>query len=170
MHDIGTHISYPRHHRHSYYLIKNGDLRGFDPEEIEIVALIARYHRRGAPNKSHEDYARLPASNRRTVRILASILRVAESLDRSHAQTISGIEVRDRGEDFLLLVHTSDDAELEVWAAERHLEPFEQTLEKPLRLEAATAPSSSVRRFGTQDSRDEPSASPDPAGGQYLQH
>jgi len=149
MHDIGTHISYPRHHRHSYYLIKNGDLRGFDPEEIEIVALIARYHRRGAPNKSHEDYAGLPASNRRTVRILASILRVAESLDRSHAQTISGIEVRDRGEDFLLLVHTSDDAELEVWAAERHLEPFEQTLGKPLRLEAATAPPpQSVRASG----------------------
>ena len=117
------------------------------------------------PNKSHEDYAGLPASNRRTVRILASILRVAESLDRSHAQTISGIEVRDRGEDFLLLVHTSDDAELEVWAAERHLEPFEQTLGKPLRLEAATAPSSVRQGFGTQDSRDEPSLLPTrPAG------
>ena len=45
LHDIGVHISYERHHRHSYYLIKNGDLRGFDPEEIEIIALIARYHR-----------------------------------------------------------------------------------------------------------------------------
>ena len=145
MHDIGTHISYPRHHHHSYYLIKNGDLRGFDPEEIEIIALIARYHRRGAPKKAHEDYASLPASNRRTVRILASILRVAESLDRSHAQTISGIEVRDRGEDFLLLVQTSDDAELEVWAAERHLEPFEQTLKKPLRLEAAMVPPQPAR-------------------------
>jgi len=153
MHDIGTHISYPRHHLHSYYLIKNGDLRGFDPEEIEIVALIARYHRRGAPKKSHEDYAGLSSSNRRTVRILASILRVAESLDRSHAQTISGIEVRDRGEDFLLLVHTSDDAELEVWAAERHLEPFEQTLRKPLRLEAATTPAQSARGSGRKSRR-----------------
>jgi len=153
MHDIGTHISYPRHHRHSYYLIKNGDLRGFDPEEIEIVALIARYHRRGAPKKSHEDYARLSAANRRAVRILASILRVAESLDRSHAQAISGIEVRDRDADFLLLVHTSADAELEVWAAERHLTPFEQILQKPIRLEVAAAPAAPVRRSRTRRAR-----------------
>ena len=53
--------------------------------------------------------------------------------------------MRDRGEDFLLLVQTSDDAELEVWAAERHLEPFEQTLKKPLRLEAAMVPPQPAR-------------------------
>ena len=42
LHDAGTHISYPRHHKHSYYLIKNGDLRGFEPAEAETIALIAR--------------------------------------------------------------------------------------------------------------------------------
>ena len=67
LHDVGVHISYERHHRHSYYLIKNGDLRGFDPEEIEIIALIARYHRQATPKKSHEGYgdlARLDARDR----------------------------------------------------------------------------------------------------------
>jgi exopolyphosphatase/guanosine-5'-triphosphate,3'-diphosphate pyrophosphatase len=146
MHDIGTHISYPRHHLHSYYLIKNGDLRGFDPEEIEIVALIARYHRRGAPKKSHEEYAGLSPSNRRAVRVLASILRVAESLDRSHAQTISGLEVRNRDDDVQLIVQTSDDAELEVWATERHLEPFAEVLGKPIRLEVGAPPARPPRR------------------------
>ena len=146
MHDIGTHISYPRHHRHSYYLIKNGDLRGFDPEEIEIMALLARYHRRGSPKKSHEDYARLTAPSRQAIRILAPILRIAESLERSHAQVISGIEVRDRGADYLLLVHVSDDAELEVWTAERHLKPFEQMLRKPVHLEVAATPAAPTRR------------------------
>ena len=139
MHDIGTHISYPRHHRHSYYLIKNGDLRGFDPEDIEIMALTARYHRRGAPKKSHEDFAALSSASRRAVRILASILRVAESLERSHAQVVSGIEVQDRGADYLLLVHASDDAELEAWTAGRHLQPLERLLRKPIRLEVAAA-------------------------------
>src|SRR5919108_5459014 len=86
MHDLGVHISYPRHHKHSYYLIKNGDLRGFEPDEIEVMALVARYHRRGTPKKTHEEYAQLPPPLRRTVRVLASILRLAESLDRSHAQ------------------------------------------------------------------------------------
>jgi exopolyphosphatase/guanosine-5'-triphosphate,3'-diphosphate pyrophosphatase len=139
LHDIGTHISYERHHRHSYYLIKNGDLRGFDPDEIEVVALVARYHRRGTPKRSHEEYSRLAAPLRRTVRTLASILRVAESLDRSHTQTISSLDLRDRGEDALLQVHTTGDAELEVWATNRHLQPFERILGKPVRLEAAVA-------------------------------
>lgn len=140
LHDIGSLISYERHHRHSYYLIRNGDLRGFDPDEIEVVALVARYHRRGTPKRSHEEYARLPSPLRKTVRTLASILRVAESLDRSHTQCIAGLDLRDRGVDALLQVHTTGDAELEVWATNRHLQPFERILGKPVRLEAATIP------------------------------
>ncbi len=140
LHDIGSLISYERHHRHSYYLIRNGDLRGFDPDEIEVVALVARYHRRGTPKRSHEEYSRLPSPLRKTVRTLASILRVAESLDRSHTQTIAGLDFRDRGADALLQIKTTGDAELEVWATNRHLQPFEALLGKPVRLEAATVP------------------------------
>ena len=138
LHDIGGLISYARHHRHSYYLIKNGDLRGFTPDEIEVIALVARYHRRGTPKRSHDEYANLSSSLRKAVRTLSSILRVAESLDRSHAQAITGLELRDRGDDALLLVHTASDAELEVWATNRHLQPFEKLLGKPVRLESAT--------------------------------
>src|SRR6185295_16644649 len=107
MHDLGVHISYPRHHRHSYYLIKNGDLRGFDPDEIEVIALVARYNRRGTPKRSHEEYAGLARPLRQAVRLLASLLRVAESLDRSHAQVISALEVRDRGDDVVVQLRTS---------------------------------------------------------------
>ncbi|HKC57109.1 MAG TPA: Ppx/GppA phosphatase family protein [Vicinamibacterales bacterium] len=139
MHDIGGHISYSGHHKHSYYLIKNGDLRGFHPDEIEVMALVARYHRRGTPRRSHDEYAQLPSSLRRTVKTLASILRVAESLDRSHAQPISGLEVHDRGDDIVISLHAAGDAELEVWATGRHLEPFEELVGKPVRLEMAEA-------------------------------
>jgi exopolyphosphatase/guanosine-5'-triphosphate,3'-diphosphate pyrophosphatase len=138
MHDIGALISFARHHRHSYYLIKNGDLRGFHPDEIEAIALVARYHRRGTPRKSHPEYAHLPGPLRRTVRTLASILRVAESLDRSHGQVVSGIELRDRGDDMLLQLHSDGDAELEVWATNRYLAPFEEVVGKPVRLELAS--------------------------------
>jgi exopolyphosphatase/guanosine-5'-triphosphate,3'-diphosphate pyrophosphatase len=144
LHDVGGLISYARHHRHSYYLIKNGDLRGFHPDEIEVIALVARYHRRGTPKRSHDEYAHLSSSLRKTVRTLSSILRVAESLDRSHAQAITGLELRDRGTDALLLVHTGTDAELEVWATNRHLQPFEKLLGKPVRLESATIPQPAV--------------------------
>jgi exopolyphosphatase/guanosine-5'-triphosphate,3'-diphosphate pyrophosphatase len=139
MHDIGGHISFAGHHKHSYYLIKNGDLRGFHPDEIEVMALVARYHRRGTPRRSHRDYAQLPSPLRRTVKTLASILRVAESLDRSHAQPISGLEVHDRGDDIVISLHASGDAELEVWATGRHLEPFEELVGKAVRLEMAEA-------------------------------
>jgi exopolyphosphatase/guanosine-5'-triphosphate,3'-diphosphate pyrophosphatase len=135
LHDIGVHISYEGHHKHSHYLIKNGDLRGFEPEEVETMALVARYHRRATPKHSHEDYAGLPRKRRQTIRTLAAILRLAESLDRSHAQSLSGVALHDRGEDALLQIRTSGDAELELWAAARHAAPFERLLGKPLRVE-----------------------------------
>src|SRR3954452_21084910 len=78
LHDVGVHISYESHHKHSYYLIKNGDLRGFDPEEIEIIALVARYHRQGLPKKSHQGYGDLRGSKRRAVKALAAMVRLAE--------------------------------------------------------------------------------------------
>ena len=134
MHDLGMHISYARHHRHSYYLIKNGDLRGFDPDEIEVIALLTRYHRRGSPKKAHQEYAQLSAPLRRAVRILAPMLRVAESLDRSHAQVISALELKDRGRDLLLQLRTAGDAELEVWAATDHVGPFEKLVGKPVQV------------------------------------
>jgi exopolyphosphatase / guanosine-5'-triphosphate,3'-diphosphate pyrophosphatase len=138
LHDVGVHISYERHHKHSYYLIKNGDLRGFEPDEIETIALIARYHRQATPKKRHDTFGELGSRRRRSIRTLAAILRLAESLDRSHSQTITGIELHDRGDDGLLQVRTTTgDAELELWAATRHAAPFERLLGKPLRIEVS---------------------------------
>jgi len=136
LHDIGVHISYERHHKHSYYLIKNGDLRGFEPEEIDVIALVARYHRQATPKRRHELFADLGRKRRRTIRTLSAILRLAEGLDRSHQQTVTGVELHDRGDDALLQVRTSGDAELEVWAAARHAAPFERLMGKPIRFEA----------------------------------
>ena len=137
LHDVGVHISYERHHKHSHYLIKNGDLRGFEPHEVDIIALAARYHRRAEPKRSHEGFCDLSRKRRRVVRQLAAILRLAESLDRSHSQTITGVEFHDRDEDGLLQLRTSGDAELELWAAQRHAAPFEQVIGKPLRVEVS---------------------------------
>src|SRR5687767_5122171 len=136
LHDIGTHISYPRHHKHSYYLIKNGDLRGFEPAEAETIALIARYHRKSAPKKSHTDFGALGPKRRRAIRTLAAILRFAETLDRSHAQAVTGVELHDRGEEYLVKLRTTGDAELELWAAHRQIAPLERALGKPIRLSA----------------------------------
>ena len=137
LHDIGVHISYDSHHKHSYYLIRNGDLRGFEPEEIETIALVARYHRQAAPKRRHDGFGELGRKMRRTVRTLAAILRLAENLDRSHTQAVTGIALHDRGDDDLLQIRTAADAELELWAASRQSAPFERITGKPLRLETS---------------------------------
>jgi exopolyphosphatase / guanosine-5'-triphosphate,3'-diphosphate pyrophosphatase len=135
LHDVGVHISYERHHKHSHYLIRNGDLRGFEPLEVETIALIARYHRRAVPARSHPGYGDLPKKRRRVVRTLAAMLRLAETLDRSHAQLVTGLSLRDRGDDMVLELQTSGDAELELWAGSRHATPFERVIGKPLHIE-----------------------------------
>lgn len=134
LHDIGVHISYERHHKHSYYLIRNGDLRGFDPQDIVMIALIARYHRRAVPERGHEGFEDLTKKRRRIVHTLGAILRLVETLDRSHASVVTGLAFEDRGEDALLTLYVTGDAELELWAASRHSAPFEGVLGKPLRI------------------------------------
>jgi exopolyphosphatase / guanosine-5'-triphosphate,3'-diphosphate pyrophosphatase len=137
LHDAGVHISYERHHRHSYYLVKNGELRGFDPQEIEIIALLARYHRQATPKKSHEGYGALKGSLRRAVRTLAAMLRLAEGLDRSHAQVVSALDVVPRGNAYLIRLRATGDAELELWAAHRHGAELERVLRRPLRFDVS---------------------------------
>jgi exopolyphosphatase/guanosine-5'-triphosphate,3'-diphosphate pyrophosphatase len=137
LHDVGVHISYEGHHKHSYYLIRNGDLRGFEPDEIETIALLARYHRRQTPKRRHSGYEELPPKRQKIVRTLSAMLRLAESLDRSHSQTITDLELHNRDEDALLQLRTSGDAELELWAATRHAAPFEQAIGRPLRMEVS---------------------------------
>ena len=136
LHDIGNHISYERHHRHSYYLIKNGDLRGFEPDEIEVIALVTRYHRRATPARGHEGYSTLPGPLRRAVRILAAFLRLAETLDRSRHGVVKKVEIKPRGDELRLHVYAVDDSELEVWAATRQLDVLSGVLKRPVALAA----------------------------------
>ncbi|MGQ0734732.1 MAG: Ppx/GppA phosphatase family protein [Acidobacteriota bacterium] len=128
LHDIGNHISYERHHRHSEYLIRNGDLRGFEPDEIDVMALVARYHRRSAPSRKKTGYRELAGSRRKAVRILAAILRVAEALDRSRNGVVRRLDLKPQGGRLRLDVFAAGDCELEIWAAGRQIASLEAAL------------------------------------------
>ncbi len=147
LHDIGIHISYGNHHRHSYYLIKNGGLRGFEPGEIDVIASTARYHRRGTPKKTHREIDDLPRGHRGVVRWLAAMLRVAESLDRTHGQVVGSVAVQIAGPDRRLRLWARGDAELEAWAAERSVGALEPLLGGPVKIEIAhgSRPRAAVR-------------------------
>ncbi len=81
LHDIGHHVAHESHHKHTCYLIQHGRLRGFDPEEVDALACVARYHRRGDPKPSHEPYGSLPAARQAQFGTLATLLRIADGLD-----------------------------------------------------------------------------------------
>ncbi|MEY4636086.1 MAG: hypothetical protein RJA55_1884 [Acidobacteriota bacterium] len=135
LHDIGNHISYEKHHRHSYYLIKNGDLRGFEPDEIDIIALVTRYHRRATPKDHHPGQQDLNKRQRRAVEVLSAFLRLAETLDRSRHGVIRGLEMRERLGELRLKVQAAGDAELEVWAAHKQAKALEDALDRKIRIE-----------------------------------
>jgi exopolyphosphatase/guanosine-5'-triphosphate,3'-diphosphate pyrophosphatase len=120
LHDVGSSIAYDGHAQHSAYIIRNGGLRGLTAEEIEIVALVARYHGGARPRKRRDDaFAALPRKRRRTVRWLAAMLRVAEGFDRSHYQLVRGLGVRRRAGKVFLVAEARRQAQLEVWAGRR---------------------------------------------------
>lgn len=135
LHDVGRHIDFQRHEQHSYYLIRHGQLRGFAEQEVEMVALTARYHRKGGPKPRHVEYGALSPRRRRTVRVLSGILRIAEGLDRGHAQAVSSVHCDVSSSRLRLVVRASDDAELEVWAAGRKASLLSTSLDSPVMIE-----------------------------------
>ncbi len=94
VHNVGLFISHSSHHKHSYYVIRNSEqLTGFTEHEIELIAVIARYHRKSHPTEKHAEFARLSKTDKRLVRSLAGILRVAIGLDRRHAASVQSLRV-----------------------------------------------------------------------------
>lgn len=94
LHEVGTYVSPRAHHKHSEYIILNSEVFGLDRMDVTIVALVARYHRHSGPVLDHPSYAALSTDDRIRVAKLAALLRVADALERTHAQRVAGIEIR----------------------------------------------------------------------------
>jgi exopolyphosphatase/guanosine-5'-triphosphate,3'-diphosphate pyrophosphatase len=134
LHDIGFYISGSRHHRHAHYLITTHEMRGFSQEEAQVVALVARYHRKVAPKKSHPEYAAMSRHAQKKVAKLAAILRIADSLDRTHANLVRAVRCTINAKTIELRLEADDDPELELWAARRKGDLFEALFHRRLRF------------------------------------
>jgi exopolyphosphatase/guanosine-5'-triphosphate,3'-diphosphate pyrophosphatase len=137
LHDIGWHIGRNEHHKHSQYLIANGDLKEFSPEEVRIIANIARYHRKSAPKKSHKPYSELSNHSKRVVDVGASLLRIADGLDRSHASVIQSLSCKISDRKLKCKLVARSDAEFEIWGARRKLEMFGDVFGREMAIELA---------------------------------
>jgi len=118
LHDIGYFISYDRHHKHSYHLIRHANLFGFTPRERELVANLARYHRKSMPKKSHENFSHLSAEDQLLVRRLGGIVRLADGLDRRRNGQVSDIECSLKNDRLALKLLGQDDLSVELYGAE----------------------------------------------------
>jgi exopolyphosphatase / guanosine-5'-triphosphate,3'-diphosphate pyrophosphatase len=94
LHDAGYHISYERHHKHSYHLILHADLLGMPPSEQVVVANVARYHRGAPPKLTHGNYNVLDKTLRRRIKRLAAFLRIADGFDRGHSSAVADLRIR----------------------------------------------------------------------------
>jgi exopolyphosphatase/guanosine-5'-triphosphate,3'-diphosphate pyrophosphatase len=113
-------LSHAQHHKHSYYVIRGTDrLAGFNDDEVERIALVARYHRKSEPKSRHPEWAALDADTQREVAVLAGLLRVATGLDRNHAARVQSVAVKDKGDRLIVKVTPvpGEDIALELYAA-----------------------------------------------------
>jgi exopolyphosphatase/guanosine-5'-triphosphate,3'-diphosphate pyrophosphatase len=125
LHNIGYFISPSGHHKHSQYIILNGDLRGFSNEEIQVMAHIARYHRKSPPKPEHETFQMLSSKHKQFVKYGAAILRIANALDRTHRQNVRGVKAKISAKKIELRLTIMSDAEIEMWAVSRAKDMFE---------------------------------------------
>ncbi|HUJ12306.1 MAG TPA: Ppx/GppA phosphatase family protein [Thermoanaerobaculia bacterium] len=136
LHESGMHVSDRGYHKHTYYLIRHADLRGFTEEQLLVVANVARYHRKAPPADDHPNLIELNDEQRDEVEKLAAILRIAEGLDRSHRQSVRDVAVRANGH-VRFFVRARADAAMEIASAEKRAKYFAELFEKKVRFEAS---------------------------------
>ena len=127
LHDIGQFVSLANHHRHTFYLLKASPVIGLNPKQMDLVANIARYHRKSIPRPSHKPYGNLTPKDRAVIDKLAAILRIADALDHDHGSKVHAARVHHGKAGFIMKLRGEGDLLLEKWALARKSDLFEQT-------------------------------------------
>jgi exopolyphosphatase/guanosine-5'-triphosphate,3'-diphosphate pyrophosphatase len=155
LHDVGYLVNYSRHHQHTYHLIAHSGLPGFTPREIELIANVARYHRRGKPKMKHPPFASLPKRDRDLVKRLAAILRIADGLDRNRMQNVRAVALRIQADAVTFVLDAGDDPAVDIWGAERKARLFQDVfgLKPRFRWKGAARAAHAARRSHVHESQ-----------------
>ena len=142
LHEVGGFVSHSQHHRHSYYIIRNAEMLGFTENEKEIIANVARYHRKSHPKAKHPDYSKLSNDDQLIIKKLAAVLRIADGLDRSHKSSISEIGFSQEGNKAVFTLHgDAENMELEIWGANTKKQLFEEVFGVEVEFKTPPQPS-----------------------------
>jgi exopolyphosphatase/guanosine-5'-triphosphate,3'-diphosphate pyrophosphatase len=137
--NVGYLINFEGHHKHSYHLILNSELAGFEQSQLQLLASVARYHRGARPKQKHDEFSALSADDQRRVASLAAILRLALALDRTHQQNVEQVRTRVTDDRVRITIEASGDAEVDLWAAQRKVELFEKVFDRKVEFAARDA-------------------------------
>jgi exopolyphosphatase / guanosine-5'-triphosphate,3'-diphosphate pyrophosphatase len=142
LHDVGDFLSFNDHQLHSHYIISNAELLGFDKKEIQIMANIARFHRKKLPSKKALKNTGLDEKTNHNIAILSTFLRFAEKLDRSHCCLVKKAEfIRENKERILLSFYSDSDCSLEEWSIIQNKQAFYEAFGKELDAQCTVTPS-----------------------------
>src|SRR3954453_8847296 len=136
LHDIGTAVDYDDHHKHSQYLILNAGLPGLDPRGVGLIALIARYHRKGDP--SVDELGKLAKKrDGERLELLSGIIRLAEQFERSRDRSIGAVELaQSNGKVTLDALTANGDPSVAIWSARRNADLLESALDREVEIES----------------------------------
>ncbi|HYM62355.1 MAG TPA: Ppx/GppA phosphatase family protein [Thermoanaerobaculia bacterium] len=134
LHEVGMHVSYQAHHKHSYYLISHAGLRGFTGDQVAVVANVARYVRKSPPTEDHQNFADLSKAQQNVVLRLAAILRVADALDRGRHGVIRDVAVVAGKRRIHLELRPRDEADVELAAATKRAKYLGRVFERKVDL------------------------------------
>jgi exopolyphosphatase/guanosine-5'-triphosphate,3'-diphosphate pyrophosphatase len=126
LHDVGQFVSLSNHHRHTFYLLQASPVIGLNRKQMDLVAHIARYHRKSVPKLSHKSFENLTPKERLVIAKLASILRLADALDHEHGSKVHAVYLQYRKPGYILTLAGEGDMLLERWAVANKRGLFEE--------------------------------------------
>ncbi|PYQ31205.1 MAG: exopolyphosphatase [Acidobacteria bacterium] len=138
LHEVGMHVSYQSHHKHSYYLISHAGLRGFTADQVAVMANVARYHRKSTPDAADDNFAQLSSSQQEIVRRLVAIFRVADALDRSRSRAVRDVHIDATDHQLQFRLRLRSSADVEVAAAEKRGRYLGKVFDRNVDFETST--------------------------------
>ena len=136
LYNIGHWVNESRHHKHSLYVVANSDLAGFSEWERLVIANLCRYHRKSMPQATHPEFQALDSEGRRTVILLAPLLRIAVALDQSQDQRVDDLRAEASGKFVEIHLISGSDVDVEQWHAEQVSPVFREIYGVPLVVRA----------------------------------
>ena len=138
LHDIGQFISFKKHHKNSRYIIERTEPRGFTDEEMLLIKHLVRYHCKAKPSKKHKKFKKLSKRDRRIVKMLSGILRIAVALNKTKNRRVKQISCQISENELEIIVKGADNLEVEIWAARRNRIVLAEALKRQIKIHKAS--------------------------------